>query len=47
MDYKIRDRIVVPVDECIATGATIIAAAEWINRRQPRYLIAAVPVAPS
>lgn len=45
-DYNIRDRIVILTDDGIATGATIIAAARWIRKQNPRYLIIAVPVAP-
>lgn len=45
-DYKIRDRIVILTDDGIATGATIIAAARWIRKQNPKYLIIAVPVAP-
>jgi putative phosphoribosyl transferase len=41
----IKDRIVVLVDDGIATGATVIAAARWIRKRQPRQLIIAAPVA--
>ena len=46
-DYKIRDRIVILTDDGIATGATIIAAARWIRKQNPKYLIIAVPVAPT
>jgi len=45
-DYKIRDRIVILTDDGIATGATIIAAARWIRKQNPSYLIIAVPVCP-
>ena len=41
----LRDRIVVLVDDGLATGATMEAAARAIRRQQPRTLIAAVPVA--
>ena len=45
-EYNIKDRTVVLIDDGIATGATVIAAARWIRRRhQPRQLIIAAPVA--
>jgi putative phosphoribosyl transferase len=44
-EYNIKDRIVVLVDDGIATGATVIAAARWIRKQQPRQLIIAAPVA--
>jgi putative phosphoribosyl transferase len=45
-DYKIKDRIVILVDDGIATGATVIAAARWIRKYVPKRLIIAAPVAP-
>jgi putative phosphoribosyl transferase len=45
-EYKIRDRMVILVDDGIATGATIIAAARWIRKQEPKRLIIAAPVAP-
>jgi putative phosphoribosyl transferase len=44
-EYNIKDRSVVLVDDGIATGATVIAAARWIRKQQPRQLIIAAPVA--
>jgi putative phosphoribosyl transferase len=45
-DYNnIKDRTVVLVDDGIATGATVIAAARWIRKQQPRQLIIAAPIA--
>lgn len=43
--YKIRDRTVILVDDGIATGATVIAAARWIRKQKPKQLIIAAPVA--
>jgi putative phosphoribosyl transferase len=42
------DKIVILVDDGVATGATILASANWIkNKQQCKKLIIAVPVAPS
>jgi putative phosphoribosyl transferase len=46
-DYEIEKRVVTLVDDGIATGATIIAAARWIRKQIPKLLLLAVPVAPS
>lgn len=45
-EYNIKDRIVILVDDGIATGATVIAAARWIRKHKPKRLIIASPVAP-
>jgi putative phosphoribosyl transferase len=45
-EYKITDRMVILVDDGIATGATVIAAARWIEKHKPKRLIIASPVAP-
>jgi predicted phosphoribosyltransferase len=46
-DNKLQDKIVILVDDGIATGATILAAAKWLKKQQQcRKLITAVPVAP-
>jgi predicted phosphoribosyltransferase/pimeloyl-ACP methyl ester carboxylesterase len=45
-EYKIKDRIVILVDDGIATGASVIAAARWIRKHKPKRLIIATPVAP-
>lgn len=47
MEYKIANKVVILVDDGIATGATIIATAKWIRKQEPKYLMIAVPVAPS
>jgi putative phosphoribosyl transferase len=44
-EYKIKDRIVILVDDGIATGASVIAAARWIRKHKPKRLIIAAPVA--
>jgi len=40
----VRDRIVILVDDGLATGATMRAAAQALRQMQPARLIAAVPV---
>lgn len=48
-EYKanFEDKILILVDDGIATGATIIAAVEWLKKeKHPKKLIIAVPVAP-
>ena len=45
---KLKDRIIILVDDGIATGATILAAVKWIKEKQHcKRLIVAVPVAPA
>jgi putative phosphoribosyl transferase len=39
-------RTVILVDDGIATGATMAAAAEWVRRQHPARLVIATPVAP-
>jgi putative phosphoribosyl transferase len=47
-DNEFGDKIVILVDDGVATGATILASANWIkNKQQCKKLIIAVPVAPS
>lgn len=42
----LKDRLVILVDDGIATGATFFASVEAIRRETPRFLIGAVPVGP-
>ena len=42
----IQNRIVILVDDGIATGSTLRAAIRCIRQRQPQHLVIAVPVAP-
>jgi putative phosphoribosyl transferase len=47
-DNEFGDKIVILVDDGVATGATILASANWIKyKQQCKRLIIAVPVAPS
>lgn len=43
---ELRDRIVILVDDGLATGATMRAAIDAIKQQEPARLIVAVPVAP-
>lgn len=45
--YDIKGRTAILVDDGVATGATVIAAARWIRKQGPAALIIAVPVAPA
>lgn len=40
-------RVVIVVDDGIATGATMIAALKSLKNKNPKHLIAAIPVGPS
>lgn len=42
----VTDRVVILVDDGVATGATLHAAVELVRRGRPRRLVVAVPVAP-
>ena len=44
---ELRDRVVIVVDDGIATGATVRAALQAIRRKGPGKLVLAVPVAPT
>ncbi len=43
---EIKDRIIILVDDGIATGSTIRAAIEVLKKQHPQQIIIAVPVAP-
>jgi predicted phosphoribosyltransferase len=46
--YKFEGKVVVLVDDGIATGSTIIASAQWVkNNFNCKKLVIAVPVAPA
>jgi predicted phosphoribosyltransferase len=42
----LKDRIILLVDDGIATGATFFASVEAIRRQRPRLLVGAIPVGP-
>ena len=43
-DYSISNRVVILVDDGIATGSSLIVAARWIKKQSPKHLIIAAPV---
>ncbi len=43
---ELKDKIVVIVDDGIATGNTILVTAQLVKKQQPRQIVVAVPVAP-
>lgn len=45
-DSKLEDKIVILVDDGIATDSTIFAAAQWIKAQKCRQRVIAVPVGP-
>jgi len=44
--YVLTDKIIVLVDDGIATGATTMAAVTWIKKQKPKTVVLATPVAP-
>lgn len=46
LDYDLKNKTVVIVDDGIATGATVFVALEWIKKQQPKKIIVAIPVGP-
>jgi predicted phosphoribosyltransferase len=44
--YNLNQKIVLLVDNGVATGATVFAAVQWIRKQNPKELIVAVPIAP-
>lgn len=46
LPLAVKDRIVIVVDDGLATGATMVAALHGLRAQQPARLVCAVPVAP-
>ena len=46
-DYDLKDKVVILVDDGVATGATMISAILWIKKQKPKLIILAIPVAPN
>jgi len=44
LQYDLENKIIVIVDDGIATGATILVAALWVKKQKPKKVIIAVPV---
>jgi len=44
--YDLADKIIVLVDDGIATGATTMVALTWIKKQKPKMVVLATPVAP-
>lgn len=44
--YELQDKTILLVDDGIATGATMFAAAQWVKKQKPKKMIIAVPVGP-
>ena len=42
----LRDRVVILVDDGVATGKTLLSTIELVKKEQPRKIVVAVPVAP-
>lgn len=43
---KLRDRVVILIDDGIATGSTMLAAIHVVRKQKPAKIVVAVPVAP-
>ena len=46
IDYDLKGKTVVIVDDGIATGATVFVALDWIKKQGPKRVIVAIPVGP-
>lgn len=45
-DYDLANKVVVLVDDGIATGATMMVAITWVKRQKPKMVVLATPVVP-
>jgi putative phosphoribosyl transferase len=45
-NLKLKDKIVIVVDDGIATGQTVKATADYLRRQKPKRMVLAIPVAP-
>jgi predicted phosphoribosyltransferase len=43
-EYQLKERTVVLVDDGIATGATMSAVLDWVNKQNPARVIVAIPI---
>lgn len=46
-DYDLSGKTIVLVDDGVATGATMLIAAQWIKKQKPKKLIITIPVGPA
>ncbi len=44
--YELKNKTIVLLDDGVATGATMFAAASWVRNHNPKKLIIAIPVGP-
>jgi len=44
--YELKNKTVILLDDGVATGATMFAAASWVRNHNPKKLIIAIPVGP-
>ncbi|MGI0027563.1 MAG: phosphoribosyltransferase [Nitrosopumilaceae archaeon] len=45
-EYDLTEKTIILVDDGVATGATMLVAAQWIEKQKPKKLIIAIPVGP-
>ncbi len=44
--HNIKDKIIILVDDGIATGNTLLATVELIHKQEPKAIVVAIPIAP-